>query len=63
MTILAAKLDAQTLIPLGIGITVLVSLFTMSNWRAGVKIAFVMVLIEGALRKWVLPGAQELAYF
>ena len=38
-----------------------ITMFTFSNWRMGVKIAFVMVLFEGALRKWILPSAQELA--
>lgn len=59
----ATKLSTQTLMTVGLGVTVVVSMLTFSNWRAGVKIACVMVLFEGAIRKWVIPGAQELAYF
>ncbi|MFB2922038.1 MULTISPECIES: hypothetical protein [Aerosakkonema] len=38
-------------------------LFSFSNWRRAVKIAFFLIVIEGALRKWVLPQASELIYF
>lgn len=58
----AMKLSMEVIILSGIAILLLVSMFTFANWRAGVKIACVMVLAEGAIRKWV-PGAQELAYF
>jgi hypothetical protein len=57
----ATKLTPQTLMAVGAAVTVIVSMITFSNWRAGVKIAFVVVLFEGAIRKWVMPGAQELA--
>lgn len=33
------------------------------NWRRSVKIALVLVVIEGALRKWALPQASQLIYF
>jgi len=33
------------------------------NWRASVKFALVFVLFEGAVRKWILPGASDLVYF
>ncbi len=59
----AQKVEAQTLIFIGMLAAVLISLLTYSNWRMGVKIAFVVVLFEGAIRKWVIPGFQELAYF
>jgi hypothetical protein len=61
--VLAANVSPHTLILIGAFVTAVVSIFTFSNWRLGVKIAFVMVLLEGALRKWFIPGAQELAYF
>jgi hypothetical protein len=35
----------------------------MQRWRLAVKTALVLLVIEGALRKWVLPGAQDLTYF
>lgn len=38
-------------------------LLAMQRWRLAVKTALVLVVIEGALRKWVVPGAQDLAYF
>lgn len=40
-----------------------VVMWSFSNWRAAVKVAFVVALFEGAIRKWLLPGGQELVYF
>ena len=59
----AAKLSPTVLIGLGAAVTLVVSMITYSYWRLGVKTALVMAIFEGALRKWALPGAQELAYF
>lgn len=33
------------------------------RWRTGVRVALVLVIFEGAIRKWLLPGAQDLIYF
>jgi hypothetical protein len=33
------------------------------NWQQGIKIALVLVVLEGALRKWALPQASQLIYF
>jgi hypothetical protein len=33
------------------------------RWKQGVQIALVLVIFEGAIRKWLLPGAQDLFYF
>jgi len=33
------------------------------DWRRSVKAVLILVVIEGALRKWVLPQASELIYF
>lgn len=33
------------------------------NWRRTVKAVLVLVVIEGALRKWVLPQASDFMYF
>lgn len=35
----------------------------MRNWSVSLKAVFVLVLIEGALRKWVLPGSADMVYF
>jgi hypothetical protein len=34
-----------------------------ADWRMAVKFAFVLVLFEGAIRKWILPQASEVVYF
>lgn len=33
------------------------------KWRTAVQAAMVLVILEGAIRKWLLPGAQDLVYF
>jgi hypothetical protein len=33
------------------------------RWREGLVVALVMVVLEGAIRKWLVPGAQDLIYF
>lgn len=33
------------------------------DWRRSVKAALVILVLEGALRKWVLPQASEMIYF
>ena len=33
------------------------------SWRQCVKIVLVMLVFEGAIRKWVLPGMSDLVYF
>jgi hypothetical protein len=38
-------------------------LWSVRNWRLALQGAMVLVVIEGALRKWVLPGSQDLVYF
>jgi len=47
------------LIFFGLGATV----WSYSRWRQAVQIAMVLVILEGALRKWVFPGAQDVVYF
>lgn len=37
--------------------------FSFLNWRAGVVTALVLVVVEGALRKWIFPEWQELIYW
>jgi hypothetical protein len=33
------------------------------NWERGIQIILVVVIIEGAVRKWFLPSASEIVYF
>ncbi|WP_373529670.1 hypothetical protein [Nostoc sp.] len=33
------------------------------NWHHSVKAVFIILVVEGALRKWVLPQASEMIYF
>ncbi|WP_417735102.1 hypothetical protein [Rosistilla oblonga] len=35
----------------------------MQHWKTGLKVVFVFILFEGAVRKWILPGAADLVYF
>lgn len=37
--------------------------WSISRWRRAVQLAMVLIILEGALRKWVFPGAQDLVYF
>src|SRR5580704_11720836 len=32
-------------------------------WQKAVKAALVLVVFEGAIRKWILPGSSDLVYF
>lgn len=45
-----------------LGAIVVISLSSL-NWRLSVKTVLVLVVIEGALRKWALPQASQLIYF
>lgn len=38
-------------------------IWAFRRWRTGVQVALVLVVFEGAIRKWLLPGAQDLIYF
>ena len=62
-TFLAAKLPLPTLILFGGFGALMIIAWSYSNWRAAVKVAFVAVLMEGAIRKWILPSGEELVYF
>ena len=43
------------------GIAALV--WSVRKWRWAVQVALVLVIFEGAIRKWFVPGAQDLFYF
>ncbi|WP_038158671.1 hypothetical protein [Verrucomicrobium sp. BvORR106] len=53
---------AEMLVIAAIGGTI-IFLLSFFKWKLAVKTAFVLVLFEGAIRKWVLPGQQEVVYF
>jgi hypothetical protein len=37
--------------------------WAIRNWRKGIEAVMVLLVVEGALRKWVFPGSQQLVYF
>jgi hypothetical protein len=47
------------------GLLIILTIFALSfnNWKTAVKVVFFLTVMEGALRKWVLPQASELIYF
>jgi hypothetical protein len=59
----AAKLTLSQLVTAGVLGGSVAVLWSYANWRAAVKVAFVIALLEGAIRKWLLPGGQEMVYF
>ena len=45
-------------------LTVIVIIYCSSlNWRRSIKAVLFILVIEGALRKWVLPQASDMIYF
>ncbi len=40
-----------------------VALWAFRRWRLAIQIAMVLLIFEGAIRKWLFPGAQDLIYF
>lgn len=38
-------------------------LWAFRHWRQAVQFAMVLLVVEGAIRKWVVPGAEDLVYF
>ena len=39
------------------------ALWAVRRWRLAVQLAMVLLVFEGAIRKWLAPGAQDLVYF
>ena len=37
--------------------------WSVKRWRTAVQAAMLLLVFEGAIRKWLLPGAQDLVYF
>ena len=59
----AARLTVTQLVTAGALGGLVIIAWSYSKWRTAVKVAFVIALIEGAIRKWILPQGQELVYF
>jgi len=38
------------------------ALWAIVNWRLAVQAVMVLLVVEGAIRKWLFPGAQDLVY-
>jgi len=55
-------MSANLLIPALLGATI-IFLYAYADWQRAIKAVLVIVVFEGALRKWVLPQASELIYF
>lgn len=37
--------------------------WSIRQWRLAIQAAMVLLIVEGAIRKWLLPGSQDLVYF
>lgn len=53
----------MNLISIGFIAAIVVITLASINWKLSIKTVLVLVIIEGALRKWVLPEASQLIYF
>ncbi|WP_009959370.1 hypothetical protein [Verrucomicrobium spinosum] len=56
-------LPKETIYLIGAIGAVIIFLLSFVHWRTAVKMAFIAVIFEGAIRKWALPQAQDLVYF
>jgi len=52
----------MNMMQIGTGVLI-VLVFSIINWRFCFKSIFVLLVIEGILRKWIMPQAAELLYF
>jgi hypothetical protein len=39
------------------------AVWAIKRWRQAIPVVMVLLIVEGALRKWVFPGAQDIVYF
>ena len=39
------------------------AVWAFRRWRIAVQVVMVLLICEGAIRKWLLPGSQDLIYF
>lgn len=53
-------MDARSLVLLAGAVALL---WSYRRWREAVQAVLVLLVLEGAVRKWVVPSAQDLVYF
>jgi hypothetical protein len=46
---------------MGLGLVLLVA--AVRHWELGIRMLLVVVIVEGAIRKWFMPSASEFVYF
>lgn len=51
------------ILPVFVGLGAILVLAAVRNWEFGLKALLVLVIVEGAVRKWFLPSASEMVYF
>ncbi len=56
-------MDKSTLLGYGFIAAIAIMGCSSLNWRRSLKCVFVLLLLEGAIRKWILPSASDLVYF
>jgi len=55
--------STSTLLVFGALGAIFLTALSSINWRNAIRVALVLVLAEGAIRKWIFPGASDLVYF
>src|SRR5215208_1156943 len=55
----ASSIIAVVVVVLGAALIVV----SFRNWKIGLQALLVIIVVEGAVRKWFLPSATELVYF
>lgn len=48
---------------LGLPLLLVITYLASTNWQRAINVALVLMILEGAMRKWVLPEASQLIYF
>ncbi len=56
-------MQTADLVVIGIAVAIVLIAISSLSWRHSLRVVLVLVLFEGAIRKWVLPGASDLVYF
>jgi hypothetical protein len=49
--------------PIFLALSAVLIIAALRNWEFGLRALLIVVIIEGAVRKWFLPSASELVYF
>jgi hypothetical protein len=44
------------------GLGLVAAFWSVSHWRQAIQVVMVLLVVEGAIRKWLFPGAQDLVY-